>query len=83
MTDQIILGSVGSYIETDGRVGALSSNGLPDLTDDGHVTDCVHEWFYEMSDEDFDAVRYVLEDNFLVQKNKTRDEIISEVASIR
>ena len=83
MTDQIILDSVGGYIETDGSVGSLMSNGLPDLFDDRHVTDCVSEWFYEMSDEDFDAVRYVLEENYLAKKNQTKDEIISQVSSIR
>ena len=83
MSDQIILASVGAYIDTDGSVGALLSNGLPDLSDDAHVTDCVSEWFYELSDDDFSSVRFVLEDNEIVEKEKTRDQIILQVGSIR
>jgi len=56
--DQIILNSVGSYIE--GRnVGALMTNGLPDLLEDTcDFEDLDVEWIQSMSDEDKQAFAY-------------------------
>lgn len=56
--DQIILKSVGSYIQTDGIVGPLMANGLPDLTTEGtHVNDVDKEWMLSLSGEDLSAIQ--------------------------
>ena len=58
MTDQIILKSVGSYIETDGMVGPLMANGLPDISEVGtHINDVSDEWLESLSAEDMCAVK--------------------------
>lgn len=60
MTDQIILKSVGSYIETDGMVGPLMANGLPDISEEGtHISDASEEWFENLSDEDHKTVEEI------------------------
>jgi len=58
MTDQIILKSVGSYIETDGMVGPLMANGLPDISEGvrTHINDVSDEWLMGLSTEDKRAV---------------------------
>ena len=56
--DQIILNSVGSYMEGS-YVGALMENGLPDLMEDSvHFEDLDIEWIESLSDEDRKAVAY-------------------------
>lgn len=58
MTDQIILKSVGSYIQTDGIVGPLMANGLPDISEVGtHINDVSDEWLESLSAEDMCAVK--------------------------
>ena len=58
MTDQIILKSVGSYIETDGMVGPLMANGLPDISEVcTHINDVSDEWLESLSAEDMCAVK--------------------------
>lgn len=60
MTDQIILKSVGSYIQTDGMVGPLMANGLPDITEDcTHINDVSEEWLESLSAEDMSAVKSI------------------------
>jgi hypothetical protein len=60
MTDQIILKSVGSYIETDGMVGPLMANGLPDISEEGtHINDVSEEWLESLSDEDRKTVEEI------------------------
>lgn len=50
--DQIILNSVGSYMEGS-YVGALMENGLPNLMEESvHFEDLDIEWIQSMSDED-------------------------------
>ena len=58
MTDQIILKSVGSYIETDGIIGPLMANGLPDISEGMrvHIQDASEEWLENLSDEDREIV---------------------------
>lgn len=63
MTDQIILKSVGSYIETDGMVGPLMANGLPDISEEGtHINDVSEEWLENLSDEDREIVEEIKND---------------------
>lgn len=60
MTDQIILKSVGSYIETDGMIGPLMANGLPDISEEGtHIDDASEEWLEKLSDEDRKTVEWI------------------------
>jgi len=58
--DQIILKSVGSYIQTDGVTGPLLSNGMPDISPgvQGHINDGepFGEWYQTLSDEDLNTV---------------------------
>jgi hypothetical protein len=52
MSDQIILKSVGSFMQGS-MVGALMSNGLPDLMKESiHFEDLDIEWIESLSDED-------------------------------
>ena len=62
MTDQIILKSVGSYIQTDGVVGPLMFNGLPDLTNSTHLEDVNESWLEALSPEDMQVVREINKD---------------------
>ena len=64
MTDQIILKSVGSYIETDGIIGPLMANGLPDISEGVrvHLQDASEEWFENLSDEDRKIVEEIKND---------------------
>lgn len=62
MTDQIILKSVGAYIETDGQVGPLMINGLPDLIHTMHLDDVTESWLEALSAEDLETVRDISED---------------------
>ena len=61
MTDQIILKSVGSYIETDGMVGPLMANGLPDISEGvrTHINDASEEWLENLSDEDRETIEEI------------------------
>jgi hypothetical protein len=61
MNDQIILNSVGSYIETDGMTGPLNDKGLPILDEDSrtHLSDVFIEWFENLSDEDLNTVHWI------------------------
>ena len=61
MTDQIILKSVGSYLEKDGQVGPLMSNGLPDLIHTTHLEDVNESWLEALSAEDLETVRDISE----------------------
>ena len=62
MSDQIILNSVGSYIQTDGQVGPLMVNGLPDLLNTTHLEDVTESWCEALSAEDLEVVRSISED---------------------
>ena len=62
MTDQIILKSVGSYIQTDGVVGPLMLNGLPDLINSTHLEDVNESWLEALSPEDMEVVRGINKD---------------------
>jgi hypothetical protein len=66
--DQIILNSVGSYIETGGMTGPLDDKGLPILDEDSrtHLSDVFIEWFENLSDEDLDVVHRLF--GFTTQK---------------
>tara|TARA_R100001594_G_C3934992_1_gene239150 strand:+ start:277 stop:507 length:231 start_codon:yes stop_codon:yes gene_type:complete len=59
MTDQIILESVGSYIETDGIIGPLLANGLPDIGVRVHIHDASEEWLESLSDKDRKTVEEI------------------------
>ena len=63
MSDQIILKSVGGYIQTDGVTGPLLSNGMPDIYFgvQGHISDCepFGEWFQALSDDDLNTVHEI------------------------
>lgn len=58
MSDQIILNSVGSFLQGS-VVGSLMSNGLPDLMEEPvHFEDLDIEWIESLSDEDRKAFAY-------------------------
>ena len=61
MTDQIILESVGSYIETDGTIGPLLANGLPDISEGERidVLDASEEWLESLNDKDRKTVEEI------------------------
>ena len=53
MSDQIILNSVGSYLDTNGHVGPLDANGLPDLQEPSvDLSDVDAGWVTRLSTED-------------------------------
>lgn len=69
MSDQYILKSVGSFIETNGQIGPLDPSGLPDLTANTvHVLDRDgRSWNYEefegkLSPEDRKVYNEIRED---------------------
>jgi len=64
MSDQIILRSVGSYLDTGGHVGPLNANGLPDLSTGSAVdlSDVDAEWLAALSAEDSGTVSFWLRD---------------------
>ena len=54
MSDQIILKSVGSYVDTNGHVGPLDKDGYPDMYEGTSVDvlDVDDEWVDQLSEED-------------------------------
>ena len=78
MSDQTILRSVGSYLDTSGHVGPLNANGLPDLSTGSAVdlSDVSEEWLAALNAEDSGAVSYWLRDLGLVptSENDARAE---------
>lgn len=61
MSDQFILESVGSYLESNGTVGPLEEGGLPDLSPgvQNHVSEVDAEWMQKLSPEDKKVVEHV------------------------
>lgn len=61
MADQILLGSVQGYIQTDGICGPLLTNGMPDISpgSQNHINDVFTEWIEQLSDDDLATVHYI------------------------
>jgi len=62
MTDQIILPSVGSYIQTDGYIGPLQADGKPDIQNTIHINDANASWFNALNAYDLALVRSINKD---------------------
>lgn len=64
MSDQIILKSVGSYLDTNGHVGPLDAGGLPDMFPGSCVDleDLDVEWIAKLSEADLGAVNSIRKD---------------------
>ena len=64
MSDQIILKSVGSYLDTNGHVGSLDATGLPDMFPGSCVDleDLDVEWIAKLSEADLGAVNCIRKD---------------------
>ena len=61
MSDQIILKSVDSYLDTNGHVGPLDANGLPDMFPGScvDISEVDTEWVSRLSKEDAEAFAHV------------------------
>ena len=65
MSDQFILESVGSYLDTNGHVGPLDANGLPDIFP-GSCVDLEEldaDWIDQLNESDLSAVNEVRKDH--------------------